>query len=350
MTKHRYAGTPRGAGRLGREIQFLLMPRFSSLGLMLLTEPLFLANWLLGEDRYSWRLLSVDGARVPSSDGQTHGVSDSLEALRPDCSTFVLASFEAKTQCRAPGVASALRQVARHGALVAGIETGSVALAQAGLLAGRKVAAHWDAATPLRELHPDVTVTDSAFEVDGRVATSAGALANLDLMLHLIAATDGPGLADQVARHLLHHRPDAARTLRASDPLLRESAVNARIGRAVQLMEETLEEPLSVPDLAARLGISQRQMERDFRAVYDMSPSRFYRQLRLNLAHRLLQQTDLSVTEVAVTAGFVSSEHFSRAYRAQFGVPPSRDRLQSTDAPVAWMPNGAHNATLRPNR
>jgi AraC family carnitine catabolism transcriptional activator len=350
MTRRDATREPRVEKPLSREVQFLLMPRFSSLGLMLLTEPLFLANWLLGEDRYSWRLLSTGGPKVISSDGQAHVVSGGLDALRPDCATFVLASFEAKTHCRAPGVASALRQVARHGAMVVGIETGSVALAQAGLLSGRKAAAHWDAASPLRELHPDIEVTDAAFEIDGRVATSAGALANLDLMLHLLALTDGPGLADQVARHLLHHHPDAARNLRASDPLPRESAVNARIGEAVRIMEQTLEEPLSVPELAGRLGISQRQMERDFRIVYGVSPSRFYRQLRLNLAHRLLQQTDLSVTEVAVTAGFVSSEHFSRAYRAQFGVPPSRDRLQSTEAPASWMPNGAQNLTLRPNR
>ena len=346
------AGSGEGTdgGPMGHELQFLLLPRFSSLGLALLTEPLFLLNWLAGERRYSWRLFGTEPGHALASDGTAHAVAGGLGSVQSDRSLFVLASFEAKAHCTAPDVARALRRGALLAALVAGIETGSVALAHAGLLAGRRAAVHWDAASPLQEQYPEVEVVNTAFEMTGRVATSAGALANLDLMLHLIALSDGAALADQVARHLLHHHPDAARNRRASEPLPRESVVGVRVGRAVRIMEQTLEDPLPLPELAARLDVSQRQLERDFRAVYGLSPNRFYRQLRLNLAHRLLQQTDLSVTEVAVSSGFVSSEHFSRAYRAQFGVPPSRDRLQSTQAPASWMPHGTALQTLKPGR
>ncbi|MCC6002608.1 MAG: GlxA family transcriptional regulator [Pararhodobacter sp.] len=344
---------PEGApdkGLLSAEIQFLLMPRFSTLGLALLSEPLFLVNWLLGRDRYSWCLLSMDGAPVRSSDGQFHQVSGGLTDIRSDRATFVLASFEAKAHCRAPELAAVLREAAYRGTMLSGVETGSEALAHAGLLDGRRVAAHWDAASALSENYPEIDIRPTAFEIDGRIATSAGALANLDLMLNLIAETDGQALAEQAAGHLLHHHSGIGTGLRVATPMPREGVMNARIQKAVRIMEETLEEPVPVPDLARRLQISQRQIERDFRTVYGMSPSQFYRQLRLNLAHRLLQQTNLSVTEVAVSAGFGSAEHFSRAYSAEFGIPPSRDRLQSTDAPVSWMPNGAHNLTLRPNR
>ncbi len=91
---------------------------------------------------------------------------------------------------------------------------------------------------------------------------------------------------------------------------------------------------MSPGEIAARIGLSQRQLQRHFRLHLGTTPTRHYTLVRLSKAHKLLQQTDLPVTEIAVGCGFASLENFSRVYRSLFGRAPSRDRRQSTCAPV----------------
>ena len=96
--------------------------------------------------------------------------------------------------------------------------------------------------------------------------------------------------------------------------------------RIIDIMEAHIEDPLDLPQLAAQSGISQRQMERLFRAHAKRSPIQFYTRLRLRHARRLLHQTELSVVDVGVASGFGSTEHFSRSFRSAFGVSPAADR------------------------
>ena len=95
-----------------------------------------------------------------------------------------------------------------------------------------------------------------------------------------------------------------------------------------------IDEPLTCREIARRVGLSQRQIERRFRDELRCSILQLYRQIRMAKAHQLLQQTELSVTEVALSCGFSSPEYFCRLYRAFFRCSPSRDRRQSTTAPV----------------
>src|SRR5262249_42153264 len=106
------------------------------------------------------------------------------------------------------------------------------------------------------------------------------------------------------------------------------------------MMEESIEEPIPIPQLARRLRISLRQLQRVFVRELGTSPHNHYRLLRLARAHALLQQTTLPVTQVAVSAGYSSPEHFARVYRKAFGRAPRTDRRQATDAPVLRRPIG----------
>jgi AraC family carnitine catabolism transcriptional activator len=99
-------------------------------------------------------------------------------------------------------------------------------------------------------------------------------------------------------------------------------------------MREHVEEPLSCEEIARRLGLSLRQIERRFRREVRSSLLQKYRLIRMSRAHQLLQQTKLSVTEVALACGFSSPEYFCRLYRSLFDCSPSKDRRQSTTAPV----------------
>src|SRR5258708_39697277 len=141
-------------------------------------------------------------------------------------------------------------------------------------------------------------------------------------------------LAGAVAGHLLLGRPRAAETEQRVAAAPAPSSSDAGVVQAQSIMLAHIDEPLTCREIARRIGLSLRQIERRFRAELGCSILQHYRQIRIAKAHQLLQQTDLSVTEVALSCGFSSPEYFCRLYRAYFSCSPSRDRRQSTTAPA----------------
>src|SRR5262249_37882732 len=140
--------------------------------------------------------------------------------------------------------------------------------------------------------------------------------------------------ASEVARHLLLS-PSERRSLER-EPAARhaEPKADEMLARAQALMRANVDEPISCAALARRLRISLRQLERRFKQAVGRTLHGEYMLIRVEKAHQYLQQTGLSVTEVAALTGFSSVEYFSKVYRRAFGVLPSTDRRQSTDAPV----------------
>jgi AraC family carnitine catabolism transcriptional activator len=317
-----------------RLVGLLLLPDFSQLGLAAVTEPLFVANWLSGRSRYRWQALSLDGKSVRSSSGQKLPVEAGIGHVSRFDLLLVLASFDAKRLARDQALKSWLRRVARHGATVGGIETASDVVAAAGLLDGRPVAVHWDNLQGFAESHPRCRAVSQLYTVTDNRLTCAGQSATLDMMLAWIAQDADAALAAEVAAHLMlpsWRRGDEPQPVPGAhaathvDPLLR---------RVTAIMDRHVEEPLSCGQIARRAGLSMRRMQRLFEKALGTTPVRHYQFIRLTKAHALLQQTDLSVTEIAVSAGFGSLEHFCRVYRRRFGCRPRDDRRQSVGAPV----------------
>jgi transcriptional regulator GlxA family with amidase domain len=91
-------------------------------------------------------------------------------------------------------------------------------------------------------------------------------------------------------------------------------------------MEENIEKPLSLDEIAAATGLSRRQIERLFKRHLNCVPKRYYLQMRLRRARELLLQTSMPIIDITTACGFQSPPHFSRCYRAQFGCPPSAER------------------------
>jgi AraC family carnitine catabolism transcriptional activator len=315
-------------------VGFLLLPAFSYMGLAAAIEPLFIANWLSGAPLYAWKTVSRDGAPVSASNGMRIRVDASTAGDSRYDAIFVLASFEPKEQAEDAKLKAWLRKLVRYGAELGAIETGSEIIAAAGLLDGHAVAVHWDNLQGFREAYPACNAVAQLYTADRGRLTCAGATSVLDMMLHWIGARHGDGLVKEIANHLLLEK-----VRRPEDPQLSSSpqasqTLEPALQRALDIMARTIEEPISCQDIAEGVGLSLRQLQRLFAQVFATTPSQHYMRLRLSKAHALLQQTDLPVTEVAVSAGFASPEHFSRVYRATFGRPPSADRRQSTDAPV----------------
>ena len=101
-----------------------------------------------------------------------------------------------------------------------------------------------------------------------------------------------------------------------------------KLSEILALMETNLEEPLNIPEIAEKAGISHRQLNRLFSQYLRKTPALYYRDIRLDRARGLVTQTTLSMAQIAIASGFSSQIHFSRAYRDRFGLPPIQDRSE----------------------
>ncbi|MCW5220364.1 GlxA family transcriptional regulator [Verminephrobacter aporrectodeae subsp. tuberculatae] len=306
------------------DISFLLLPGFSAIGFMSAAEPLRVANRFC-DDLYRWRILSMDGASVMASNGISLNAEAAFHAADPR-TVFVVAGFD-PLACYSRALAAWLRRLARAGATLGGIDTGSFVLAEAGLFcATDRLTLHWEALSAFRERYPALRASQELFEIGAKRITCAGGTASIDMMLDLIGRSHGAALAAAVSEQFvvgrIRQRSDHQRMQIAA----RYGVHNRKLIQVIGAMEQNMEEPLAPDALAQEVGVTRRQLERLFCAALEDTPKHFYRQLRLERARELLQQTDMTVTSICVACGFESPSHFSRTYRAKFGTSPRRDR------------------------
>jgi AraC family carnitine catabolism transcriptional activator len=312
----------------------VLAQGFSHLAMAAAVEPLFIANWIAGRQIFGWSTLSTDGFAATASNGMQTAVDYPLGTTEHFDVVLVLASFEARKAAADTRLLNWLRWAERAGSEVGAIETGSEILAAAGMLNDHTAPAHWYNIEGMRERYPEVDVTDTLYSLARKRPVSAGASATLDMMVGLIARTAGQALASEVALHLLLRRRPPDERQQTLDRGHKPPAANDPVARAHQIMAAAIDEPKSCSEIARMVGVSERHLQRLFQQEVGSSVVQAYHSLRMERAHQLVQQTDLSITEVAVAAGFSSLEVFSRTYRKTFGVSPSRDRRQSVDSSV----------------
>jgi len=309
---------------------FLLVPEFSMLAFASALEPLRAANRARGRRLYDWYLISEDGGPVRSSSGVDVVCHARLDAT-PRLNTAIVASGRPTyPDVESRPVSAWLRRQARQGVRLGALSTGTYALARAGLLDGYRVTLHWQHIAAFAEDYPHIDVTDELFEIDRNRITCSGGEAALDMMLALIALDHGRELATQVSENFIHER-----IRENSDP--QRMGLRTRLGIShpkllgvIAIMEEHLEEPLPRADLAERVGLSARQLERLFRKYLGRTPTRYYLELRLDRARTLLHQTSMSILDVALACGFVSASHFSKCYREFFARTPRQERATRT--------------------
>ncbi|HWA43706.1 MAG TPA: GlxA family transcriptional regulator [Hypericibacter adhaerens] len=310
---------------LPERVGFFLVPQFAMLSFASALEPLRSANRLSGRSLYSWHILSKDGGPVLASNGIPMVPEASIEQVPPLDALIVCAGIDAHLyEDRA--VFAWLRRMARRPIEIGAISLGAYVLARAGLLDGYRCTLHWENLSGFTEAFPELEVTSELFEIDRDRFTCSGGIAALDLMLQLIQREHGLDLAAAVSEQFIHERiRDRHDRQRMALPA-RLGVRHPKLLSVVKRMEETLEEPVSCADLAEGVKLSGRQLERLFRKYLGCTPTRYYLDLRLKHARLLLLQTDMSVLDVALAAGFVSASHFSKCYREQFGKTPRGER------------------------
>jgi AraC family carnitine catabolism transcriptional activator len=320
-----HAPHPQAAPPLAARLAFLVVPRFNMGTLISMIEVARTANYLSAHPLYEWEILSFDGPQVVASNGLSLAANPPGDRDRRGETVFALASWGAEEDTNRPAVAW-LRRQARAGARVCAVELGIYLLARAGLLEGRRVTTHWSWAPGVQERFPDLDLVERLYTLDDTVMTCAGGLAGVDLMLRLLADAHGEGLAGAVADQMLAGpgRTDTAPQRRTLGHGI--EGLSPPVRAAIALIESSVAEPLPVPALAARLGLSQRQLERRFKAEVGCTVVQFGLLLRLQHARVLLIATRLSVREIAAASGFDTLQHFSASFARCFGRRPSAYR------------------------
>ena len=311
------------------QVTIVVTPGFNLSPTVGFIDPFRAANYLEGLVLYQWRTLSIEGGPVTASNGLSL-VTSSLEDIGKATPELLMVSASWTPEIYGePAMLAALRRLARQGAVMAGLDTGGFLLAAAGLLDGRCATVHYEHIDAFAELYPKVDVREDLYFIDGDRVTCCGGVAATDLALQIIQKQQGSALANAAARYIFHDRlraPGERQEPSGIEPL--GATTPHRLRAAIRLMGDHLEEPLAVPEIARRVGLSQRQLERLFAENAGASPTRYYRDVRLDRARGLITQTDMPVLEVALACGFLSPEHFSRVYRQRFGIAPREDRVE----------------------
>ena len=271
---------------------------------------------------YELTAWTPDGAPSPwLPDVGTCGLADLAAA-----DTVIVPSTDDPDAASDPALLAALRAAHDRGARIASLCTGAFVLAAAGLLDGRAAATHWMHAEDLARRYPRITVRPDVLYVDeGRVLTSAGKTAALDLCIHLVRHDYGAAAANGLVRRLVGpgYRPGGQAQFIAppSAPRLPDG-----LAMALDWARGRLDRPLTVEDLARRAGLSSRQLARRMQAEIGTRPLDWLHRQRVALAQELLERSDASVEQVAARCGLGTATTLRRHFQRAVGVSPTTYR------------------------
>lgn len=304
---------------------FVLVPRFNMMTVTTAIEPVRIANYLAPEKLYAWKFLSVNGGDIRASNGMSVSTDPVDQADVSANIVFVCGSWGCD-HFHSPILFNWLRQQERKGATLISLELGIYILARAGLLSEKLATTHWSCMAGFEEQFPQIPLQEQLYTSDRNVLTCAGGTASLDLVLDVIARAHGDQLALEVADQMLHHPMRAAEASQRRTMGGVDADIHPVIKAAIALIEANMVEPMTVPEIADELGVSQRQLERLFRRHMGCSAVQFSQLLRLQYARVLLTSTRLSIREVSAASGFNSMSYFSQAFGKCFDKKPSEYR------------------------
>ena len=291
-------------------------------------EPMRIAN-RFGGALYEWVLVGEKMGAVLASNGVPIQVSQSIDQIDKVTLVFVCSSFNPNDYL-SPAIRSWLKKLDQQQVTLGALDTGIYFLADAGLIGDEKVTLHWEQIPSFVEDYPNASISSELFEVSERRMYCAGGTAGIDMMLYKIMEEHDQQLSITISEQLLLSRIRSQSEHQRLEICKRHNVFNKRLATAILQMENHIENPLSVDELAAQTHISARQLERLFKSSFDETPTHFYLRLRLDRARSLLRETDLSITEISVATGFNLISYFSRAYRNHFKQTPKSERSKKT--------------------
>ena len=315
------------AGTKPLTLGFLMFEGFPMACLTSAIEPLRAANEITGTKAFAWVLLAETVTAVRSSAevrftpdltlDQAAGI-DQIYLLSPPTAAFA--------SRHAPAM---LRRLDRAGVTLGAFSGGIFPLARAGVMAGHRCSVHWCYEAAFKAEFPAIEATETVILRDRRRITASGAGAVFDLMLRLIGDRLGRDTMTEVAcwfQHPFVRDEDARQKVPVQRAGGTADALPAPIRAAIRLFDAHIEEPLRIPDVAAAIGMSERNFERQFKRETGQSPLFYYRLMRLSKARQRVLYSADTLTEIAASVGYARSGPMARQYEQAFGVTPQGER------------------------
>ena len=305
---------------------------------------------VFGEAGYELTVVAPEAGPVRSGQGLTIHAESAAASLDPSrLGTLLITGGEDVPEARydrslVDWVATAATQADR----VASVCTGAYILAEAGLLDGRRVTTHWRDADRLAREYPSVIVDcDPIFIQDGRIWTSAGVTAGMDLALAMVEADLGPQAALDVARDLVLFLRRPGNQSQFSVPLWSAQPSSDVMRRVVEAIHLDPGVRHGIDDLASLAGLSPRHLQRRFTQETGVSPAVYVERVRVEAAQQALAERDDPLDTIARRYGFGTAETLRRTFHRRVGIAPSeyRDRFRTAKAPA---PRHAASDVSRP--
>ena len=310
----------------GLVVEIFVQRGFDAGELTGVTETLRLANEVTGDARFTTRIVSDMPGFVKSG-------AVVLVRAEPAIEDHVYADMMivlGGTRVARQGWARRMRAMQRHKRPVVLLSQAATAFIRAADRPEGPVTTHWRDTVLLREEGYYPTLTTRLAESGNGITTAAGGAATAELVIGLIEGHLTPvELAELGNRMLLStiRRSDAEQPRDIAD---NAGLFDARVTQAIKMMEAHLEEPLTMAELTHRVGLSTRHLERVFREVFDDTPARFYKRLRVRRARSMIEDTLIPLIDVALATGFYSHNALARAVRDEYGMTPSKMRARKS--------------------
>jgi transcriptional regulator GlxA family with amidase domain len=312
------------------EVVILLIPESSMMSLASTLDTMRAANRISNRVLFHWKIVTLDGQPADLTCGiPVTPICLLNEGLIGDA-LFVIAGFNHQKYLTKQHQLL-IKLVCRNFKVVGGIEAGSWILARCGLLNQKTATTHWEDQEEFGVQFPSVNLKADRFVIDGKFFTTGGASPTFDFMLYLIRTRYGYPLALEVSSAFIY---DGVHSATEPQPLVSLGMLEKkepRVAAAIQVMQEHIDEVISMIKIAERLNLSVRMLEYLFNQTLNLSPGAYYRRLRLQTAHRMVVDTRLKLQEIAIRTGFNSLSSFSRMFKQYYRQSPGQYRKQSTE-------------------
>jgi AraC family transcriptional activator FtrA len=276
---------------------------------------------------YEFAVCAAERGPIRATGGIEVRVPHSLRLLeRAD--TIVIPGWRDPSEAPPPALVRKLREAYARGARICSICSGVFILAAAGLLTGKRATTHWKYIDLLASRYPDIVVEPNALYVDeGRILTSAGSAAGLDMLVHVVRKDFGSKVANQVAQRLVipPHR-EGGQAQFVPRPVAADE--RGRLARLLDWIRAHLAAEHTIESLAAQASMSPRTLQREFKASTGLSPYAWIVRERIERAKELLESSRLPAQRIAELVGMGSAESLRHHFRAQVGTAPARYRAR----------------------
>ncbi len=316
------------ASNTTKKANFVLLDHFSMSSFSVALDSLVTLNLISDEPIYECNTYSISTSNKVISDVSieitTSGNINDIE-INQD-SILVICGGYRSSLTPSPQLNKKIYQADQYKATIIGLWNGSFYIADSHIKKGSPISIHKENKAIMGELFPELNLSTSPYSEDNSLLTCSGPNSALDMMLIFVKNKYGKDKAKAIAEVIASDRVPFLTDKVTNKFLLAESQIPDCIKEAISLMENNIEDILTIDEITNLVGVSRRQLERLFKSNIGVTPARYYMEHRLTHARQLIQQSNLSIFEVAVACGFVCTAHFSRTFHRYFKQSPTEIR------------------------